>query len=179
MDRPVLPEAPELADQETEQNTQQSAPEVPVFPNEGRLPSSDSVLLKCSLEHYPKSVPNNVALTIRGGDGLSVEWDKYSDPETTIKRNLKAGKVPSDYRAAKAKVGDILAAPDLIEGGNLFTAVNHDPVQHDEPCGPNQAHSLIVPKTFIPIVKKGVATGDHKFDDASLLALKRLFKPTA
>lgn len=71
-----------------------------------------------------------VAFDLKGDDGLSCNWSKYSTPLSTQQQSLKN---PHNNAVISFKVGIVRAIPFILE-------VIHNPIQ---PPTPNQAHSLI------------------------------------
>jgi hypothetical protein len=73
---------------------------------------------------------------------LSVDWCKYSDPDTTIARVGAPGSLfprdPADYGIAQLSVGDVRAIPQEVQHNPLF------------PIPLNRAHSLIIGKKGKP-----------------------------
>jgi hypothetical protein len=87
-------------------------------------------------------IGGNLSANAFADEELSVDWSKYSDPDTTIARIGAPGghthRDPADYGIAELRVDQVRAIPQ---------EVRHDPLF---PCPLNRAHTLIIGKKGKP-----------------------------
>jgi hypothetical protein len=94
------------------------------FPVEA-IPDVDHLLRRIHAQHLgPDGVISSAAFN---HERLSVNWERYSTPESTAERS-------------SAAVTALLAG----DCRGIGQSVEHTPIQADEPFGPNQAHAEII-----------------------------------
>lgn len=107
-----------------------------MWPKE-EIPDNSSVLLRVHKSLFPDGELRPHVFRDQG-NGMSVDWRKYSTPSETRDR----GRIPAYNAVISMAVGGIRQIEGLI--------VEHDPVQENSfdqrgnPLKPNRAHSLVI-----------------------------------